>query len=157
MKTLERQFFKFCCRNIDHDCNNITGLTFRKMDFEDKPIPINAIELYKSENQEQNYNFTDLIEKYVRINPKVSIKQLCYYIEKWELCGFIKCGVSVYYGWFDFSKLPFRYFQIIPDRLFSHCKAFKLENLCVLLNNDEMAKIGDYINRSIVSKELRRK
>ena len=148
MKTLERQFFKFCCRNIDHNCNNITGLTFRKMDLEDRSIPINAIELYKSENQEQNYSFADLIEKYVKINPEVSEKQLCYYIDKWERYGFINCGVSIYHGWFDFSKLPFRYFQIIPDRLFSHCKAFKLENLRVLLNNDKMTNIINYINRS---------
>lgn len=88
---------------------------------------------------------------------KVSIKQLCYYVEKWERYGFIECGVSTYCGWFDFSKLPFRYFQIIPNRLFSHCKAFKLENLYVLLNNDKMTKIRDYINKSIVLKELRRK
>lgn len=46
MKTVERQFFKFCCKNIDHNCNNITGLTFIKMDLEDRLIPVNAIELY---------------------------------------------------------------------------------------------------------------
>lgn len=149
MKTLERQFFKFCCRNIDHDCNDITSITFRKMDLEDRPIPVNAIELYKSENQKQNYSFIDLIEKYVRINPKVSKKQLCYYVEKWERYGFINCCAFIYYGWFDFSKLPFRYFQIIPNRLFSHCKAFKIENLAYTsIDKNKIAKIRDYIIKS---------
>lgn len=139
MKTLEGQFFKFCCKNIDHNCKDITTLSFRKINIEDKLFSI---------SNSDHYNFIDLIEKYVRINPKVSKKQLCYYIDKWERYGFINCGVSIYHGWFDFSKLPFRYFQIIPDRLFSHCKAFKLENLRVLLNNDKMTNIINYINRS---------
>lgn len=133
MKTLERQFFKFCCKNIDHNCKDITTLSFRKINIEDKLFSI---------SNSDHYNFIDLIKKYVRINPKVSEKQLYYYIDKWNRYGFIN------YGWFDFSNLPFRYFQIIPDRLFSHCKAFKLENLRVLLNNDKMTNIINYINRS---------
>lgn len=151
MKTLERQFFKFCCKNIDHNCNDITSLTFRKMDIEDRSIPINAIELYRSGNQEQNYNFVDLIKKYVIINPKVSIKQLCYYVEKWERYGFIDYGVSIYYGLFDFSKLPFEYFIIIPCRLFSLCKAFKFDNLT------NYYYIKEYIKLSRDIKELKRK
>lgn len=148
MKTLERQFFKFCCKNIDHNCKDITTLSFRKINIEDKLFSI---------SNSDHYNFIDLIEKYVRINPKVSKKQLCHYIEKWEKYGFINYGVSIYHGWFDFSKLPFRYFQIIPDRLFYRCKAFKLENLSVLLNYDLSAKIINNINKSISLKEERRK
>lgn len=146
MKTLERNFFKFCCKNIDHNCENITILTFRKMDLEDRHIPINAIELYKSENQEQNYNFADLIEKYVKIHPEVSTKQLCYYIDKWERYRFIECGVSIYYGWFDFSNLPLEYFLIVPDRILSHCKAF--ENIS--LNDDTYTK-----NKIILNLQLK--
>lgn len=142
MKTLERQFFKFCCKNIDHNCKDITTLSFRKINIEDKLFSI---------SNSDHYNFIDLIRKYVKINPEVSEKQLCYYIDKWKRYGFIN------YGWFDFSKLPFRYFQIIPDRLFYRCKAFKLENLSVLLNYYLSAKIINNISKSISLKEERRK
>ena len=120
MKTLEGQFFKFCCKNIDHNCKDITTLSFRKINIEDKLFSI---------SNSDHYNFIDLIEKYVRINPKVSKKQLCYYIDKWKRYGFIN------YGWFDFSNLPLEYFLIVPDRILSHCKAFETENMINILKD----------------------
>lgn len=116
MKDLERQFFKFCCKNINHNCTDITKLTFRKMD-----------------DVAKKYNFIDLIILYVNIHPDVSGKQLYYYISKWKRCGFVEYGI--YYGQFNFYNLPLEYFLIVPDRILSHCKAFENQNMIAILKD----------------------
>lgn len=147
MKTLERQFFRFCCKNINHNCNNIKQLTFRTN---------SETESESSDSQlggiiTSNLQITDLVDNYVKLHPEVSKNHLYYYINKWAIkYRFIGYETSAMYGWFNFSKLPFEYFQIIPDRIFNRCKAFSMSNL---LN---FPTLREYIRTSTKTKKYKR-
>ena len=94
MKPLERQFFRYCMRQIDYTkkyysvtCTLQTtrGIWAILQEFADK--------------------------------KQCSEKQLIHYLMKWSELGFYDYGVNIGYGWFYVHKMAPQYTQSIPKRV----------------------------------------
>lgn len=111
MKPLERKFFKYVCRQIDYNRLVIQSdvVTFIR--------PMGEL-------------VTKFSNKY-----GIPVKMIGYWLEKWTHYGFYNCGVSIYYGWFEFTDalildIPMKnrwdrdvnkkfrqYIDIVPERV----------------------------------------
>lgn len=45
----------------------------------------------------------------------IAAKQLYYYLLKWSDIGFLDFGVTPIGGWFEYSKIPVRYLNLVEN------------------------------------------
>lgn len=100
MKKLEKKLWRFCCKQLDYNCKDISNLKIRN----------------------NLYSF-HIIDQFCDLN-NCSLKQVRYYFEKWERLGiFKKYYCTIYSGDFNFSNLPIQYILTIPSRVYRKHKA----------------------------------
>ena len=103
MKTLERQFFRYCMKQTDYYLSNRDQIITRM-------------------------SIRDIANDFC-IKKKCSYKQLMYYINKWVSYGMYDYGVSLDLGWFNsVQRFPFHYFEIIPARTNTIKRIAKITN-----------------------------
>ena len=49
------------------------------------------------------------------LTDKIPVKQMIYYVKKWDEFGFYDWGTNLLFGWFYPEKLPERYKKLIEN------------------------------------------
>lgn len=97
MKTLERQFFRYCIRQLDYNALSEDKLVLR-VDMK-------------------------IIAKEFSVKKNCNYGQLLYYLGKWASYGMYEYEISLDLGWFNgIHTFPSRYISIIPERVISKLK-----------------------------------